>query len=150
MKKIIIALSLLLAIGITMGAVCAEAGLIEFNNGELTIQGLKFTIPDGFQENETTQMVGEEANQTTFPGFSISVDRFDKGNEFVVIKVVYGDKTLDNDTYTPSPDAESKQIGGHDGYFTQYQNGVSFDYLQDGKLVEIVASSEDILTSVLK
>ena len=168
MKKILVILSVFLAICLTIGAVSADdgwsfsfssessissssnGGQVDFNNGELNIQGLKFTIPDGFKENETVKLVGEEANQTAFPGFSVSTDRFDKGDEFVVIKVIYGDNKLDNDSCTPSADTVAKQIEGHSGHFTQYEDGVSFDYLQDGKLVEIVASSEDVLSSVLK
>ena len=123
---------------------------LTFFSHNINIQGLKFKIPDGFKENETVKLVGEEANQTAFPGFSVSTDRFDKGDDFVVFKVIYGDNKLDNNSYAPSSDTVAKEIEGHSGHFTQYNDGVSFDYLQDGKLVEIVASSEDVLSSVLK
>ena len=170
MKKIIIVLSVLLAICITVSAVSAEdggwsfnfssqessssnsnGGSIEFKNGELTIQGLKFAIPDGFKENETAKAVGKEADQNAFPGSSISTDRFDKGNDSIIVKVIYNkDKNL-GDNYSPSDNnSVSKKIANHDGYFVDYDDGVSFTYIDDGKVVEIFAPSEDTISSVIK
>ena len=128
----------------------SNGGEIDFNNGKLKIQGFEFTVPEGYKENDTAKKVGEEADQKAFPDFSISIDRFDKGNDSIIFKVVYGDKKLDNSTYTPNSDSQSKNIGGHDGYLLQYDDGVSFTYLEDGKLVEIFAPDENVLSSVFK
>ena len=169
MKKLIIVLTVLLAICLTVSAVSAEdgswgfkfssdessssnsnGGSIEFKNGELTVQGLKFAIPDGFKENETAKAVGEQADQNSFPGSSISVDRFDKGNESVIVKVVYNkDKNLGDD-FVANNNTVSKKIANHDGYFLDYDDGVSFTYIDDGKVVEIFAPSEDTISSVIK
>ena len=167
MKKIIIVLSVLLAVCLAISAVSADEGWsfnfsseessssssnggeVNFNNGKLKIQGLEFTIPEGYKENDTAKKVGEEADQKAFPDFSISIDQFDKGNDSIIVKVVFGAKKLDNNTYTPNSDSQSKKIAGHDGYFVEYKDGVSFTYLEDGKLVEIFAPDENVLSSVM-
>jgi hypothetical protein len=169
MKKIIIVLSVLLAICITVSAVSAEdggwsfnfssqessssnsnGGSIEFKNGELTIQGLKFAIPDDFKENETAKAVGKEADQNAFPGSSISMDRFDKGNDSIIVKVVYNSGKDLKDGFTPSNGTVSKKIGNHDGYFLDYDDGASFTYIDSGKVVEVFAPSEEVISSVIK
>ena len=69
MKKIIIVLSVLLAVCLAISAVSADEGWsfnfsseessssssnggeVNFNNGKLKIQCLEFTIPEGYKEN---------------------------------------------------------------------------------------------------
>ena len=73
MKKIMIVLIALIAIGISVGAVSAEGfsfsfgsdsnsdgGSIEVNNNELKIQGEKYTIPDGYKENESARILAND------------------------------------------------------------------------------------------
>lgn len=71
---------LLLAICVSVSAVSAEddgfsfsfsssdssnsdGGSVQVENNVVTIQDLKFTIPDGFKENESAKKVGEEADR---------------------------------------------------------------------------------------
>ena len=60
------------------------------------------------------------------------------------------DKEFDEDAYTPGDEAVSKEIADVSGYLTEYNDGVSFDYVEDGKLIEIFAPDEETLSSLLE
>lgn len=168
-SKMLMALAVLLVVACTVSAVSADDGW-NFNffssssesvdsdggafsygsDGKLQIQDEKFTLPEGFKENETERAVGADANNNTFPGDKITSATFVKGNEKIITKVVFGDKKLDDDTYQPSENATAKKIADIDGYYETYEDGVSFDFIEDGKLIEIFASNDNLLESVLK
>ena len=56
---------------------------------------------------------------------------------------------MDKEGYTPEKYAVAKKISNTDGYLSEYNDGVSFDYIEDGKLVEIFASDEETLSTLL-
>lgn len=128
----------------------SNGGSISLENNELTIQDFKFVIPEDFKENESAKVLAEDADQDAFPGFKMSSERFDKGNDSIIIKVLFGDKEFDEDAYTPGDEAVSKEIADVSGYLTEYNDGVSFDYVKDGKLIEIFAPDEETLSSLLE
>ena len=165
MKKIMMVGVILLAICLSISAVSAfewsfgesssdstnsDGGSISLENNELTIQDIKYVIPEGYKENESAKILAEEADQNAFPGFKISSEKFDKGDDSIIIKVVFGDEKFDKDSYTPADEAVSKNLANVNGYLTEYNDGVSFDYIVDGKLVEIFAPDEETLSSVLE
>jgi hypothetical protein len=96
----------------------------------------------------TVKKVGVDAGEN-FNGFLLSADGFDKGSDYIVVKVIFGDDDMDNDSYTPPEDSVAKKIADHDGYFGESDDEVVFDYFEDGKLVEVVAPDESVLTSVI-
>lgn len=165
MKKILMVGAILLAICITISAVSADegwgfsfsssdetnsnGGSVKLDNNVLTIQDFKFTIPDGFKENESAKVVGEDADQDTFPGFKGSVAQFDKGDDSIIIKVLFGDTKMEDDKYTPGENYTAKEIADQDGWINTYDNGVIFDYIEDGKLVQIFAPDEQILSDLI-
>ena len=165
MKKLFAVGIILLAICISISAVSADDGFsfnfsssdssnsnggsVEVNNNNVKIQDIQYTIPDGFKENQSAQIVGEDAEQDSFPGFKISSVRFDKGDDSIIIKVLFGDDKLDENTYTPGNDTVAKKVGDVDGYLAEFTDGISFNYIKDGKLIEIFAPDEKTLTSVL-
>lgn len=165
MKKIMMVGVILLAICLSISAASAfewnfdfsssdstnsDGGSISLENNELTIQDFKFVIPEDYKENESAKILAEDADQDAFPGFKMSSERFDKGNDSIIIKVLFGDKEFDEDAYTPGDEAVSKEIADVSGYLTEYNDGVSFDYVEDGKLIEIFAPDEETLSSLLE
>ena len=54
------------------------------------------------------------------------------------------------DSYTPQNGSASEKINDVDGFFAQYNDGVTFDYIKDGKLVELFAPNKEILVSLVK
>ena len=156
----------LLAICVTISAVSADDGWsfnfssssesnsdggdVSVENNHVKIQGLEFTIPEGYVENESARLVGNDTDQDAFPGFKISSVHFDKDNDTIIIKVVYGDDELNASTYTPGNATVAEKINDIDGYFEEYDDGVSFNYLKDGKLVELFAPNKETLISLFK
>ena len=168
MKKIVVLGVILLAICVSVAAVSAadddegwsfsfsssessnsDGGELSIENDKLTIQGIEFTIPEGFEENKSAEKVGIDG-QDGFEGFKISGAEFNKGDEFIIIKVVFGGVELDEDTYTPADDTVTKEVAGQNGWFSEYSDSVSFDYIKDGKLVEIFAPNEDVLADLIQ
>lgn len=164
MKKIMLIGVLLLTVCISLSAVSAfewsfsssssestntDGGSISLDDNVLKIQGFEYTIPEGYKENKQAQALAEQADQDTFPGFKISSETLVKGNDSIIIKVVFGDEEMDDDSYTPAEEAVSKEIADTEGYLREYDDGVSFDYIEDGKLVEIFAPDEETLSSLL-
>lgn len=165
-RKLLLVGALLLVICVTVSAVSADSGWsfnfsssiesntdggdVSVDDNDLKIQGFEFTIPDGFKENESARLVGNDTDQNSFPGFKVSAVQFDKGNESIIIKVIYGDNELNSSTYTPSNISVAGKIQDIDGYISEYDDGVSFDYLKDGKLVEIFAPNKEMINSLFK
>jgi len=157
---------ILLAICISIGAVCADdswsfnfgsssesnsdGGDINIENNHVKIQGLEFDIPDGFEENESARVVGEETDEDSFPGLKVSKVEFDKGDDFIVIKAIFGDEDIDADSYTPGEDTIDQTINDVDGYLSEQEDGATFDYIKDGKLVEIVTSDKELLNDLVQ
>lgn len=166
MKKILMIGAVLLAVCITISAVSADegwslnfsssdesnsnGGSVKLDNNVLTIQDFKFTIPDGYKENESAKVVGEDADQDNFPGFKGSEDRFDKGDDSIIIKVMFGDTKMEDDKYTPGENYTAKEIADQDGWIKTFDDGVIFDYIEDGKLVQIFAPDENILSTLIQ
>jgi hypothetical protein len=166
MRKILMIGVILLAICVSISAVSAddswsfnfsssessnsEGGAFSFgSNNLLQIQGLNYTIPDGYKENESYRVVGDDVNQSSMPeGSKITTAQFINGNDSIIIKAVFSDEKIDE--YTPTDNAVEKEIAGQKGWIEEFNDGVCFDYLKDGKLVEIFTPDEKVLESILE
>ena len=159
-KKILMIGLLLLVVCVSISAVSADFNFsfsssessnsdgdsIKFDNGKLVIQGIEFAIPDGYKEVDDAKVLG--GNDTNFPGFKLSSDTFAKGNDKIIVKVLYSDTT--EGTYTPPANATNKTISNQNGWFME-ENGQSiFIYIKDKKIVEIDAPDEQTITSIIE
>ena len=158
MRKIIIVLIALIAIGVSIGAVSAEGfnfsfgsesnsdgGDFSLNNDKLSLQGVDFKIPEGFKENESARMV---ANSTDAfgEGCKVSATEFYKDNVNFIVKVFFAnDGKIDNLT-----GANPQKIAGKDGFITEKDGRTIFDYGVDGKVIEIDAPDQQTIESILK
>ena len=163
MRKVLLILAIVLAVTISIGAASADdswnfdfssssdsdGGQLDVNNNNVKIQGFEFVMPDGYTHNASSDKIGEDAGKN-FPGCKMSLVEFNKGDDSIVIKVVYGDTKFDNDTYEPVQGSVEKTIGGQKGHFEDNDEGLSFAYTKDGKLVDIFANDEQALNSVLQ
>ena len=169
MKKILMIGAVLLAICISVSAVSADdswsfnfgssessnsnGGFISLNtaNNLLEIQKLQYTIPDGYKENESYRVVGEDTNQSSFPeGTKITSCKFIKGDDSIIIKVIFSDEEFKADEYTPSDNAVEKEIANQSGWLEEFNDGMCFDYVKDGKIVEIFAPDEKVIESLIE
>lgn len=160
--------AILLAICISVSAVSADdswifnfsesesstsnGGFFSLNtaNNLLEIQKLQYTIPDGYKENESFRTVGENANMNNLPeDTKITAGEFINGDDSIIVKVFFGDTTFEKDGYTPAEGAVEKEIAKQDGWLLEDEDGVTFNFVKDGKLVEIDAPDEKIVEEIL-
>ncbi|WP_295610119.1 hypothetical protein [uncultured Methanobrevibacter sp.] len=160
MKKIIIVLIALIAIGVSIGAVSAEGfsfsfgsesnsdgGDISINNDKLSLQGIDFKVPAGFKENESARMV---ANATEAFGekCKVSGTEFYNNETNFIVQVFFADDGDFNDLKVNN--ATNQTIAGHQGFVTEKEGRTLFDYVVDGKIVEINSPDQQTLESILK
>lgn len=160
MKKIIIVLIALIAIGVSIGAVSAEGfsfsfgsesnsdgGDISINNDKLSLQGIDFKVPSGFKENESARMV---ANATEAFGekCKVSGTEFYNNETNFIVQVFFADDGDFNDLKVNN--ATNQTIAGHQGFVTEKEGRTLFDYVVDGKIVEINSPDQQTLESILK
>ena len=168
-KKILMVGAILLAICITVSAVSADdgwsfnfgssessnsdGGFFSLNTGtnELQIQMLNYTIPNDYKENESFRTVGVATNQSSFPDDTkITAGQFVNGNESIFVKVFFRDTPFEEDGYNPAEGAVAKEIADEDGWLLEDEDGVTFDFIEDGQIVEINATNEQVIESILK
>lgn len=160
MKKIMIVLIALIAIGVSIGAVSAEGfsfsfgsesnsdgGDISINNDKLSLQGIDFKVPAGFKENESARMV---ANATEAFGekCKVSGTEFYNNETNFIVQVFFADDGDFNDLKVNN--ATNQTIAGHQGFVTEKEGRTLFDYVVDGKIVEINSPDQQTLESILK
>lgn len=160
MKKLLMAVLLLLTICVSLTAVSAEFNIglsssessnfdgdpITFENGKLVIQGIEFAIPDGYKEVEKSKIV--EGESKTYKGFNISSDTLAKGKDQIIVRVSYSNTT--EAEYAPFNTTVEKTINNYTGWFIEDNFGAVFTYIKDRKLVQVVAPNEDTLYYVIK
>ena len=160
MKKIIIVLIALIAIGVSIGAVSAEGfsfsfgsesnsdgGDFSLNNDKLSLQGIDFKVPTGFKENESARMV---ANATEAFGEKCkeSSTEFYNNDTNIIINAFFANDGKFDDLKVNN--ATNKTIAGHEGFISEKEGRTLFDYLVDGKIVEINSPDQQTLESILK
>lgn len=166
MKKILMVGVVLLAICITIGAVSAEGwsfdfsssdstnsdgGQMKFDNGKLNLQGIDFTIPDGYKENESAQKLAEKADDPKDAKYSVC--SFINGDKEIITKVYFSDDTQYN-SLTPEDDASvEKTMAGIKGIYFENKyndNTPTFEFIKDGKIVEVNGPDDATIESVIK
>lgn len=159
--------AILLAICLTVSAVSADddwsfsfsssessnsdGGAMSFDNGKLKLQDVEFTIPEGFEENESAQKLAAAAEDVEDAKYSVC--QFINDGKEVIVKVFFFDNGQEFVNLEPMENEVEKTIAGIDGVYdaNKYNdNTPTFRFLQDGKLVEVNAPDDDTLASVLK
>lgn len=167
MRKILMITAILLAICLTVSAVSADddwsfsfsssessnsdGGAMSFDNGKLKLQDVEFTIPEGFEENESAQKLAAAAEDVEDAKYSVC--QFINDGKEVIVKVFFFDNGQEFVNLEPMENEVEKTIAGIDGVYdaNKYNdNTPTFRFLQDGKLVEVNAPDDDTLASVLK
>lgn len=161
-RKVIMILAILLAIGMTLTAVSAEdswsfnfsseensdGGSINFENGKLTIQGIEFTIPDGYEMDESSKKVAEDAEDFDA---KYSACKFTKGDDEIVVNVFFTDGDFEN-LSANNADQVEKTLNDIKGLYEENKYGdntPTFTYIEDGKVVKINAPNDEIIESVM-
>lgn len=156
-------LAMLIVIGVSLTAVSAgdwsfnfssdensDGGSIVFENGKLTLQGIEFAIPEGFEIDDNSKKLAEEAED--MDDVKYSACKFTKDNDEIVIQVFFADGDFENLTNVSSTQV-NKTLNNVNGLYEANLYGddtPTFTYLKDGKIVKINAPNDEILESLIK
>ena len=133
---------------------------------EITVGGIDFSIPAGFNENEEYKMVNEKSN-TSGIDYYMSSAGFEDDSKQKAIYILVGDYDEYNVTdeiieyVLDDMDYEKKTINGHDGYLVQQSTSSSsslmaveepiymFVYEENGDLVFLGATDVSYFSDVI-
>ena len=130
----------------------SDGGDMSFDNGKLKLQGIDLTIPEGYDENKSAEILAQPTNDTNDAKFSAC--SFINEDKIIVTKVFF----MDNDEFenlTPKDDGSSIEatMAGIQGIFFADKYGdqtPTFEYVKDGKIVEVNAPDNETIESVIK
>ncbi|WP_296805674.1 hypothetical protein [uncultured Methanobrevibacter sp.] len=146
MKKILVLLLFLVVVVSTVAAISATE--------ELTLNGIKFKIPDGYaaieKENDASTLNDvEDIDGTAVDSKATSEYKNAAGDKLEFKVGVRNNQKIDS----INPGGEKKNIAGKDGFLIKEmddgKNKFKFEYLQDGKIVKITAVNEDIISNAI-
>lgn len=150
MKKSIFAISVILIAIMAVGSVSAfDLGSIfgdsdADQNQTVTIGGIDFNIPAGFNEVENQSTVNETVDQGAI-SFINNGKVFENETDVIAILVAdYGDYKI-TDEIVGSVAGDAKTINGVNGYFKTDGIYKVFSYAKDNKLVAISSTDESII-----
>ncbi len=138
-KKIIFTLA------IAALAVIAVASISAADNVEtVTIDGINFTVPDGFTEDPSQEYVNEQKEQAGVT-YIVNGKLYEKGNTVIFIMVSdYGDYKVTDDV-VKAVGGDAKTINGQSGYIKEDNGFKVFSYEQDDKLVALSTNDENVI-----
>ena len=165
MKKLLILALILIAFSTTLTALSADEKVTSESmtlvNNKLTINDINFTIPDGFEDvesdsdssglDEDGEKEVEDIDGTPIDS-KLSKEFKNSAGEKLEIEVGIKANNEKIDKINLA-NAEQKTIAGKEGFLIKEvddgKNKYKFEYLEDGKLVKIVANSEDVINQVI-
>lgn len=136
------------------------------NGNEVTIDGIRFNVPDGFEEiiNNNTKQYNETVDD--IPYYS-KIKNYRNGNDTINIAVSKNPTHRATDDTARGVGGSSETINGIDGYLeyhpekvTKFTSGntiytftffpyYTFSYAKDGKLIVVSASEKEYLSEIL-
>ena len=147
MKKVLV-LGLFLVVAVSAVAAISATE-------ELTLDGIQFKIPDGYNVVEKSMDTSDSNDKEDIDGTPVDTEVNAEYKNAAGDKLEFKVGTKNNgkiDSINPA-NAQKKQIAGKDGFLIKEvddgKDKYNFEYLQDGKLVKITAVSEDIISQVI-
>lgn len=147
MKKVLV-LGLFLVVAVSAVAAISATE-------ELTLDGIQFKIPDGYNVVEKSTDTSNSDDKEDIDGTPVDTEVNAEYKNAAGDKLEFKVGTKNNgkiDSINPA-NAQKKQIAGKDGFLIKEvddgKDKYNFEYLQDGKLVKITAVSEDIISQVI-
>ena len=150
-KILFIGLLAIFAIVIAGSVSAFDLGFLSGDSGpeEITIEGINFTIPEGYKEDANNSFVNETASVGSLT-YTMNGKTFenDDGDAIAILIADYGEYNV-TDEVLQQVEKKKKTINGHDGYVKKDGIFTIFSYEEDGDLVTITASDEDIIDQVV-
>ena len=148
MKKLLVIGLFMVVVVSTVAAISAESG------SKITLEGIKFKIPEGYSPYETESDSSAAGDAEDIDGVAVDTEKTSEfknaaGDELEIKVGLKNNQTIDSIPQS----GEKKQIDGKDGFLLKEMDDgkdkYEFRYIQDGKLVKITAVSEDIISQVI-
>lgn len=153
MKRLLVLGLVLLAVISTVSVISAET--VTTRNLNVTLDGIDFVIPDGYNavENSTDASTAHDIEDIDGTPVDSEISNEFKNAAGDELKIEVGSKKSGNIETINLANAEKKNIAGKDGFFVKEvddgRDKCTFEYLENGKLVKIVAFSEDVIKQVI-
>ena len=114
----------------------------------VTIEGINFTIPEGYKEADNSSFENETASVGSLT-YTMNGKTYENGSDaFAILIADYGDYNVTEDILQQIAD-EKATYGGQDGY-VKVDNGFTvFSYIVDGDLVSISTSDDSVIDEIL-
>ena len=127
-------------------------GIASLNSGDISLNGVNFNIPDGFEENvdlrkdnELMPIVGGFLINYNFRGYEA-----DNGDAIAIgVSTGNGLSLTEDVMFSMAPGATKKTINSHEGAFSKVDRGYRFMYLDGEKFVQVIVSDESIFEKVI-
>lgn len=173
-KKLLILGLILIAASTAISTISAEDGIsssstsssVTLVNNDLTINGIHFKVPEGFEEVEKDtnsdsdsedDFLNDDADKKEdIDGTTVDskVDSEFKNEAGEKLEVTVGSLANNKKIESISPSGfEQKTIAGKDGFFKKDNSDgkeyILFEYLENGQLVKIKAANEDVITQFI-
>lgn len=136
-KRIFLILSLFAVLMIG----CAYA-----SGNSVEISGVNFTVPEGFTEDVSEEVVNESDSDDGY-NYIVSSKTFEDDDHLLLISVATYEDNITDDIVKDIGDATT--INNVTGYLEDMGFLAVFGYVQDGKVVVITADDADIIEEVL-
>ena len=160
MKKIIMVLAVLLAIGVTLTAVSADdswsfnfsneennGGTIDFSDDKVVVQGIEFAVPEGYKLDEKSKLFAKAVED--IEDAKMTACTLVKDNDQIVIKVIYADDEFNNVTAI-NENQTNKTLKNINGLYELEDGAPKFSFIKDGKIAQVTAPDEETLEAVIK
>ncbi len=116
---------------------------------EVTIEGIKFNIPSGFQEDKVNSIENETAHSGTIT-YTMNGKTYEnaKGEAIAIVIADYGDYNVTDEILSQVAD-DKKTVNGVDGYVTVDNNCTVFAYEENGDLVTVTTTDDSLLETIV-
>ena len=116
---------------------------------EITIEGINFTIPEGYS-SDPTSVFENVTTKTGSVSYTMNGQTFknDAGDEIAILVADYGDLNVTDDILKQVSDSK-KTIKDYNGYVKKDGKYTVFSYIEEGDLVTVTVSDESVLEKVL-
>ena len=142
-------------VGVVLLAICVSVSAVSADDGwSFNWSSSDSSNSDGgFDENKTAEILAEPAKDDNDAKFSAC--EFVNGDKIIVTKVFFLDDDNEFKTLNPSDDGSSIKatMAGIEGIFfaDKYDDQTpTFEYLKDGKIVEVNAPDNETIEAVIK
>ena len=155
-KKLLSILAILIVVGSVSAVSAFDLGDIFGSGNEkqtVTIEGLKFNIPEGYNETKVPDNVSSIFDMFNENGGNLTVKSFTKNDDDtkVITITVAGNLSDSEMEFFGNSNGNKTTIAGINGTLNKELDDVTvFTYQKDGKAVSISTAGNDVIEEVLK